>query len=57
MKHVPTCPSCKKEYTLILTEGNDELRIRCAPDCGGCGMFYYPADLPRLYKMKSGLSQ
>ena len=46
---VPTCPSCKKEHTLVVS---DDMRITCTRDAGGCGMNYYIDDFPRLYVKK-----
>lgn len=48
---VPQCPSCKKKHTLIFVDTNRENppRSRCTEDAGGCGMYYYLEDLPRLY--------
>lgn len=53
---IPTCPSCKKPYTLIFVSANEAPapRFRCSPDAGGCGMIFYVGDLPRLYVAKEG---
>jgi hypothetical protein len=45
-REVPTCPACRKRYTLILVDGG----IRCTRDAGGCGGFYSADKLPRLYE-------
>jgi len=43
---VPTCPSCHKQYRLVLIDGG----IRCTRDAGGCGAFYSIDKIARLYE-------